>query len=60
MSDKPIPTPSGEVLDGTQVEHVSGGFECSGSQIVDIVNNLTKAYEGLVDFTSHVIERVSN
>lgn len=60
MSDKPISTPPGQVLDNAQVESVSGGLDCTGEQIVSLVNNLTRAYEGLIDFTSHVIERVSN
>jgi hypothetical protein len=48
------------VLGGNQIESVSGGLDCSGSQLVELANNLTKAYEGLIDFTSHVFERVSN
>ncbi len=43
-----------------QVEKVGGGMECSADQIVTIIEGLTGAYESLVGFTSHVIERVSN
>lgn len=60
MSDKPIPTPAGQVLDPEQVNAVSGGE--SACTIVDAaitgIQSLTAAYESLVSFTSHVIERV--
>lgn len=56
MSDKPIPAP-GSALDAEQVAAVSGGT-CSPSEVVQFLNNLTHAYETLVDFTSHVMERV--
>jgi hypothetical protein len=60
MSDKPIPTPPGQVLDLEQVKAVSGGD--GACTIVDAaiagIQNLTTAYESLVSFTSHVIERV--
>ena len=42
-----------------QLEKVGGG-DCTAEQIVTIVGGLTGAYESLVSFTSHVIERVSN
>ena len=58
MSDKPIPTPPSG-LTTEQIEAVSGGLDCSGSQLVELANNLTKAYEGLIDFTAHVFERVT-
>ena len=58
MSDKPIPTP-GTVLEGEQVNAVAGG-NCTPADILPILTNLTQAYESLVDFTSHVIERVVN
>ena len=54
MSDKPIPA-----LDAEQVKAVSGGLECTPEQLVTLASNLTQAYESLVDFTSHVMERVS-
>lgn len=60
MSDKPIPTPPGAVLDLEQVKAVSGGE--NACTIVDAaitgIQSLTTAYESLVSFTSHVIERV--
>ena len=40
-----------------QLEKIGGG-DCTPADIVGIVGSLTQAYEGLVDFTSHVIERV--
>lgn len=59
MSDKPIPTPPAG-LTKEQIDSISGGLDCSGSQLVDLANNLTKAYEGLIDFTSHVFDRIAN
>ena len=44
-------------LTAEQLEKVGGGG-CTPADIVGIIGNLTQAYEGLVDFTSHVIERV--
>jgi hypothetical protein len=41
-----------------QVQSVGGG-NCSPSDIIQIIGNLTTAYESLIDFTSHVMERVS-
>ena len=40
-----------------QLEKIAGG-DCLPSDYIGIITNLTQAYEGLVDFTSHVIERV--
>ena len=45
-------------LTADQLEKVGGGGECTPLQIVEVIGGLTQAYEGLVDFTSHVIERV--
>jgi hypothetical protein len=59
MSDKPIPTPPAG-LTKEQIDAVSGGLDCSGSQLVELANNLTEAYEALVDFTSHVFDRIAN
>lgn len=60
MSDKPISTPPGQLLDLEQVKAVSGGD--GACTIVDAaitgIQSLTAAYESLVSFTSHVIERV--
>jgi hypothetical protein len=46
-------------LDGTEVEEVAGGSLCSADELVDLTASLKEAYENLVDFTSHVIERVA-
>ena len=37
-----------------------GGDGCTLNDIVPITQSLIQAYENLVDFTSHVIERVAN
>lgn len=55
MSDKPIQ--AGTVLEAEQVNAVSGG-SCSPGDVLPIIQSLTQAYESLIDFTSHVIERV--
>jgi hypothetical protein len=58
MSDKPDPKDEGvNTLDETQVEDIAGGG-CTSRDIVEVTNGLTQAYENLVSFTSHVIERV--
>ncbi len=44
-------------LTAEQLEKIGGG-DCTPADYIGIVTNLTQAYEGLVDFTSHVIERV--
>lgn len=41
-----------------QLEQVGGGLTCTGSEVLELVNNLTAIYESAIDFTSHVIERV--
>ena len=41
-----------------QVQSVGGG-DCTPADIISIIGNLTTAYESLIDFTSHVIERVA-
>ena len=55
MTDKQLPT---QVLTEEQAARIGGGGECSASDVVGILGQLTSAYESLVDFTSHVIERV--
>ena len=40
-----------------QLEKIGGG-DCLASNINDIIQNLQQNYDALVDFTSHVIERV--
>jgi hypothetical protein len=37
-----------------------GGDGCTLNDIVPITQSLIQAYDNLVDFTSHVIERVAN
>ncbi len=41
-----------------QVQSVGGG-DCTPGDIIQIIGNLTTAYESLINFTSHVMERVS-
>jgi len=43
-----------------QLEKVGGGSVCSVNEMFVLVDGLTRAYEGLIDFTSHVFERVVN
>lgn len=40
------------------LESIGGGLSCSPSDIDGIVSNLVNTYEGLVDATSHIMERV--
>jgi hypothetical protein len=49
--------PNNNGLSAEQLEKIGGG-DCSPADYITLVGNLTQAYEGLVDFTSHVIERV--
>lgn len=59
MSEQPDSKDAGDnTLDEAQVEGVGGGG-CTGDDLVNITNSLKQAYENLVDFTSHVIERVA-
>ena len=52
--------PDAQELDETQVEEVGGGGDlCSADQLLAITGSLTQSYENLVDFASHVIERVA-
>jgi hypothetical protein len=44
-------------LTAEQLEKIGGG-EC-GTEWFDRINQFTTAYENLVDFVSHVIERVA-
>ena len=41
-----------------QIEKVAGG-ECTPEQYMGILEDLTAAYESLIQFTSYVMERVS-
>ena len=58
MSDKLIPTPP-PLLTPEQIQAVSGG-ECTPAEWLAATNQLVQAYEALVDFTSHVFERIAN
>lgn len=47
-------------LDQTQAETVGGGLDlCDSNQITALTAALKESYENLVDFTSHVIERIA-
>ena len=60
MSEQPDSKDAGDgTLDEEQVEDVAGGG-CTVTELVDVTGRLKQAYEDLVDFTSHVIERVAN
>lgn len=54
MSELNTPDVNDELL-----EQVAGGTTCSASEAFIILGRLTEAYETLVDFSSHVIERVA-
>ena len=49
----------GKELDATQTDAVGGGLSCSPEDLITLTEQLKQAYENLVDFTSHVIERVA-
>ena len=49
--------PAASELDAKATEAAAGGT-CTGSEMVGITESLIQAYDNLVDFTSHVIERV--
>jgi hypothetical protein len=55
MSENEVTKAAG--LTTEQLEKIGGGT-CSPDQVFVIIQNLTDAYEGLVGFVSHVIERV--
>jgi hypothetical protein len=42
-----------------QVEKVGGG-DCTAEQAVELSRNLTEAYENLIQFTTYMMERISN
>jgi len=58
MTDKTVTNPAGNLVTAEQLEAISGG-ECTPQQIIDIFGQLKSSYETLIDFTSHVIERVA-
>ena len=45
-------------LDAAAVEGIGGGLSCSPEDLTRLTASLKESYENLVDFTSHVIERV--
>jgi hypothetical protein len=48
-------------IDVAQAQDAAGGGDgCTLNDIVPITQSLIQAYDNLVDFTSHVIERVAN
>ena len=62
MTDtKMPPIPKGLELTQEQIDAISGGLEvCTASFWSEITAELGRNYENLVDFTSYVMERVSN
>lgn len=58
MSDKVPNIPAG-ILTPEQVEMISGGADCTPEQIAQIIPQLKSAYEGLIEFTVYVMERVA-
>jgi len=57
MSDVPKIPPG--ILTPEQVEMISGGATCTPQQAVELIPQLKQAYDGLIDFTVYVMERVS-
>lgn len=55
MSDVPKIPPG--ILTEEQIEKISGGLSCTDA--VSIIPQLKEAYDGLVDFTVYVMERVT-
>lgn len=51
--------PNHTELGAEQAREVGGGDLCSAQELVELTKALTTAYENLVEFTSHVIERVA-
>jgi len=55
------PNPDTHELDEAQAEEVAGGVDlCDADQYGAIAGSLTENYEKVVDFASHVIERVAD
>lgn len=57
MSKEPLTLPQGPQFSQDQLDAISGGA-CTADEIVKVTEELKTAYENLIDFTSHVIERV--
>lgn len=51
---------AGNQLTTEQLEKIGGGDLCNYPEMITIIDGLTRAYEGLIGFTSYVIERVTN
>ncbi len=69
--NKPVKTGEGEALSEEQVASIAGGADCTTTTTAgtgginstvpgDPGTALTAIYEGFVDVTSHIIERVAN
>lgn len=48
---------AGQTLDEAQVTTIAGG-NCTVGELLQVTSDLKQSYDNLVDFTSHVIERV--
>ncbi len=60
MSESAIPKSlEANELNAAQVADVAGGNLCSPEEFVKLTASFKEAYNNLVDFTSHVIERVA-
>jgi hypothetical protein len=60
MTEPKIPnTPQPSEIDAAQAADVGGGNWCSADELRQLTASLKQSYENLVDFASHVIERVS-
>ncbi|MEP7068247.1 MAG: hypothetical protein ABI789_03355 [Usitatibacter sp.] len=47
-----------QVVTAEQLKEIGGGGDCTAQQYVTLITQLTQSYEDLIDFSSHVIERV--
>lgn len=57
MSKEPLTLPQGLQLSPEQLDAISGG-SCTVQEFVEFTAQMKTAYENLIDFTSHVIERI--
>jgi hypothetical protein len=56
---KPV-VPVGEPISPEQANAISGGeLQCTIAELGQLSEDLKEIYENLIDFTSHVIERVA-
>jgi hypothetical protein len=51
--------PAANEIDAATATATAGGDACSPDSIVALSQSLIEVYDNLVDFTSHVIERVA-